>query len=214
MSRYLGGMRRWGLRDEVMIEAHNDGSVDLLDPLFERLEHLGEAMVARLDEGDETALAALDARLLRTNPIADTARRAAWYARLRPEPSRPRVVSEDVVAACEAVAVLGWSEDWRSPERWRRFVEGGRASGGEAGFGQRLDGLLPGRLAAAAAAEADAIPLRPVDVAIVSAHRAVITAEAPPALAALRALLDAPSVRRIVGLALGRALEDQPRYDP
>ncbi|GDX81476.1 hypothetical protein LBMAG42_32870 [Deltaproteobacteria bacterium] len=207
MSRYLGEMRRWGLRDEVMIEARDDGGVDLLDPLFERLDRLDAATVERLDAGDSETMAALDARLLRANPVADAARRAAWYARLRPEPARPDAASGDVSAACEAAATLGWAEAWRSAERWRRFVEGGRAAGGVLGCGLRLDGLFPAALAEAAAEEAMTEAVFPLTAAVVSAHRAVVTATSPPALAATRALLDDAATRRIVGLALERPLD-------
>ncbi len=190
-----------------MIEPRADGGVDLLDPLFERLDRLDAGVVGRLDAGDSEALADLDARLLRANPTADAARRAAWYARLRPEPDRVTPASGDVTDACDAAASLSWGEGWRTPERWRRLVESGRAGAGPAHAGLRLDQLVPASLAERAAAEAQALPLTPLTTAVVTAHRVVIDANAPPALATIRALLDHPATRRIVGLALGRPLE-------
>ena len=185
-----------------MVEPREDGGVDLLDPLFERLDRLDAATVRALDAGDGPALAALDDRLLREGPGVDAARRAAWYARLRPEPVAPVPPEADVAPLAAAVAAVGWAGAWQAPERWRRWIEAGRAGNPLL----PLDGLVPGPLAEAAAAEAAALPLTPLRTAVVTAHRAVVDAAAGGALGTIRAWLDAPATRAAVGAALGRPL--------
>ncbi len=193
---------RWGLRREVMVEPRADGGVDLLDPLYERIDHLDAATVRALDAGEPGALEALDDRLLRESPVADAARRAAWYARLRPEPCAPVVPRAELSGVAAAVAALGWGRAWREPERWRRWVEAGRAGN----LLLPLEGLLEPEHAAAALAQAEALPLQPLRSAVVSANRAVVDDTVGGALGALRALLGDPSTRVAVGAALGRSL--------
>lgn len=196
-----------------MVEPAADGGMDLLDPLFERLLRLDATEVARLDAGEREALSTLDTHLLRSNPAADAMRRAGWYARLRPEPVRPdagggSAAEHAVRDACDAAAGLAWADPWRVPERWRRFVEEGRACAGR----QRLDGCVPTALIHDALPEAEQSPLTSVSVAVVSAHRCRVDAASPPALAAIHALLDHPATRRAVGLALGRSLRAGPLH--
>ncbi len=195
-------MSRWNLRPEVMVEARDDGGVDLLDPLFERLMHLDAAMVASLDEGDDVALAELDVRHFRSCPEADALRRAAWYARLRPEPAAPSVPSVDCRPLAQAVAALAWADAWRDAERWRRLIEGGRAGGGP----RCLSGLIPTALAAEAAAQAASLPLSPMATSVVTGSRALVDEQVGGALALVRGLFDAPEARAAFGAALGREL--------
>ena len=194
---------RWKLRPEVMVEPRGDGGLDLLDPLFDRLTHLDAEMVALLDASDPVALAALDARSLCAGAEADALRRAAWYARLRPEPVAPTVEALDCGALAASVASLGWSPEWRQGERWRRLLETGRSCGGPL----CLPGLLPGALATAAAHQAAELPMSPLETRVVSGRRAVVNDEIGGALAAVRGLFDAPEARAALGAAVGRALK-------
>ena len=193
---------RWTLRPEVMIEARGDGGLDLLDPLFDRITHLDAETVALLDASDPVALAELDARSLRCGPEVDAFRRAAWYARVRPEPTAPRVEALDSGALAASVASLRWGRGWRTGERWRRLLETGRACGGPL----CLPGLLPVALARAAAKQAAELPLSPLETRVVSGRRAVVDDSVGGALAAVRALFDAPEARAALGAAVGRSL--------
>lgn len=185
-----------------MIETRDDGGVDLLDPLFERLLHLEPATVAALDEGDAIALSALDARHLRACPEADRLRRAAWYARVRPEPVSPRLEALDVRPLAAAVAALGWAQAWQDAERWRRLIENGRAGGGALS----LSGLIPPALASAAADQAAAMPLSPMVTSVVIGNRTVVDEHVGGALERVAQLFETPAARLAFGAALGRAL--------
>ncbi len=186
-----------------MIEPGDDGGLDLLDPLFERLIRLDARTVESLDEADPVAIAELDAAYLRACPEADALRRAAWYARLRPEPVAPRVDDAvDCATIAAGVATLGWADAWKDTERWRRLIETARSGGGALS----LSGLVPGALATAAAVQANHLPLSPMETPIVSGSRAVVDDAIGGALAAVRALFDAPEARAAFGAALGRAL--------
>ena len=185
-----------------MIEARDDGGVDLLDPLFERLVHLDAETVSALDEADASSLAALDVRHLRACPEADALRRAAWYARLRPEPVALPVPPVDCRPLAAAVAALGWADAWRDAERWRRLIEDGRAGGGP----RCLSGLIPTGLAAAAADQAASLPRLPMATPVVTGSRALVDEQVGGALAETRGLFDAPEARAAFGAALGRDL--------
>ncbi len=171
-------MPPWNLRPDVMFEPHDDGGATLVDPLFERVLRLSPADVAALDAGEPHALARLDARHLRVGPLADALRRAAWHARMRPEPT-PRTLDEaDTTLLAEAAAALPWTPAWQDAERWRRLIERGR-TGAAPLF---LDALFPEALAHAAAAEAAVAPRERMSTPLIDAERALV-GEATPASA-------------------------------
>lgn len=194
--------QRWSLRREVLVEADEAGGVRLLDPLFERVERLDAAQVAALDAGSPEARAALEARWLLDTPAADAVRRAAWAARLRPDPAGPRAAAAPDPDTWQAVATLGWAPGWRDPERWRRLL----AAAHVGNTLLVLDGLVAPALAEAARAEALSLPTARVEAAIVSAARAEVGEAVAGALAEVRALLAHAATRRFFGAAFARDL--------
>lgn len=198
---------RWALRRELLVEADPAGGVRILDPLFERVVVLDAAQVAALDAGDPAALATLDDRWLRESPAAEAVRRAAWSARLRPEPARPAVRGDEtgdacVDVSCVDVSGIDWAPAWRDAERWRRLFAAAHAGNTLL----PLDGLLPPALAEAAAAQAQTLPCARVEAAVVSAERALVDEAIGGPLGEVRARLTHPATRRFFGAALGRDL--------
>lgn len=196
---------RWNLRREVLAERRADGSMVLLDPLFERIEPLSPTQVGALDAGDPAALAALDERWLRQGPTADAVRAAAWAARLRPEPAPPAAVARMTHDTCVDVSRVGWAPAWQDPERWRRLGEAGIA--GTAAL--CLEGLFAADLAAAARDQVQALPREHVEAAVIAAERVRGLAATGGALGTLQAALAAPATRRFFGAALGRPLGEE-----
>lgn len=187
----LGAMK---LRSELLRRSRQDGGIDLLDPLLERIVTLDAAQARALDEGDHEPLEAL---MIFEGAIADGLREQAWLGRQRPRPH-----------AAAPVADFDWREDlpeiiashWRDPDRLRRLAED-RAAG-------RRYLLLPGFLEAEAAsrleAAASALSFSRMSTEIVEADRHLLKSGE---LGEWQSLMQ--SVRRIFGAILGIELPEK-----
>jgi hypothetical protein len=190
------------LRAEVLRFVRDDGGLDLLDLLLERLVSLSAEEARALDAGDPALLGRLETLLLCENEVTDRMRVAAWSARtrLRPAPApaavRPAGGWDEARALPELV-----SDAWRDPERMRRLAE-------EAAAGRRYL-HLPGFIAPAAAARlaeaAAALPFTPMTGQFQAERRLLEGDE----LAEWRALMASPVLRRLFGAVLGIALPER-----
>jgi hypothetical protein len=102
------------LRREILVRAHPEGGLELMDPLLER-----RARVQSVDELDAT---------WHEGPVAEALRERLWSARTRPEPRGLEPV--EVQACWQQVDALPpeVAPAWRQIEPWRRLAED-RAAG-------------------------------------------------------------------------------------
>ncbi len=191
------------LRAELLRFVREDGGVDFLDLIFERLISLSPDEARGLDEGAPEVVAKLEALHLYEGAVAETMRRAAWSSRSR---HRPRPFAADFVAAAdwqEARALPSIvADEWRRPERLRRLAE-------ERAAGRRylpLPGFLDPEAAARLREQAAALPFARMDSQLVHAERRLL---GDGELAEWRALMAAPELRRLFGAVLGMELPER-----
>ena len=191
------------LRAELLRFRRDDGGVDLLDLLFERLVSLSADDARALDEESPELMARLEKQFLLEGPVAEAMRQAAWSSRAR---ARPRE------APAPAVAVIDWEEAralpemiapaWREPERLRRLAE-------ERAAGRRylpLPGFLDGAAAARLAEAAGVLAFSPMQTDLVHATRHLLAGHE---LAEWRALMESPALKRLFGAVLGVELPER-----
>jgi len=189
------------LRPEVLRRPREDGGLDLLDPLTERVCSLSPRETRALGRRDPILEMKLDRQSLLVGACADQLRARFWDAKLRGRPE---------VAAATEVAELDWdsaaaalpdavAEPWRDPERWRRLAE-------ERAAGHRylvLRGFLAADALAALVAAVAALPYTRLETDLVRASRCLV---ADDALADWRAFMAAPATRALFGAVIGREL--------
>jgi hypothetical protein len=191
------------LRAEIMRFRREDGGVDLLDLVFERLVSLGAEDARALDEESPELMARLEKQFLLEGPVAQSMRQAAWSARARAKPRE---------APAPTVAPFDWEEAralpeilapaWRQPERLRRLAE-------ERAAGRRylpLPGFLDDAAAARIAEAATALEFSPMKTDLVHASRHMLAADDLPEW---RALMESPVVKRVLGAVLGVELPER-----
>jgi hypothetical protein len=186
------------LRPEVLRFRREDGGLDLLDLLFDRLIPLTVEESAALEAG------ALPPRLatlfLVESESVESMRRAAWASRARARPAAATAAALGPVDWQEARALPPLVADaWRDPERLRRLAE-------ERAAGRRylaLPGFLAPEAAARLASAAAALPYVRMDSQLVHAERRLLDGDE---LGQWRALLLLPSLRRLFGAVLGAEL--------
>jgi 2OG-Fe(II) oxygenase superfamily len=191
------------LRAEIMRFRRDDGGVDLLDLVLERLVSLGAEDARALDEESPELMARLEKQFLLEGPVADSMRQAAWSARARakpreaPAPSVPAIDWEEARALPEIIAPA-----WRHPERLRRLAE-------ERAAGRRylpLPGFLDEPAAARISAAAAALAFSPMRTDLVHASRHLLE---PQDLPEWRALMESAAVKRLLGAVLGVELPER-----
>ena len=188
------------LRPELLQRAREDGGLDLLDPLSDRLVSLSPREARALTRRDPMLATKLEAHGLLEGASAEQLRAECWDAKLRGRPA---------VAAAGDVVAVAWgaatalpplvAPAWRDPERWRRLAETRAA-------GQRYL-VLPGFVApdalAALAAEVAALPYARLETDLVRAARCLDGADA---LAGWRAFMADAATRLLFGAVIGREL--------
>lgn len=191
------------LRPEVLRFEREDGGVDLLDLIFERLISLTPDETRGLADSAPEVIAKLESLFLYEGTVAEIMRRAAWSARAA---SRPRPFS------AETLAGIDWEEarqlpvsiaaEWRSPERLRRLAE-------ERLAGRRylpLPGFLDEEVAARLLAQTQPLPFVRMDSELVHAERRLL---ADGELPEWRALMASPILQRLFGAVLGVVLPER-----
>jgi hypothetical protein len=183
------------LRREILPFPREDGGLDLVDLLFDRLVRLDAAEAAQLESGALDGK--LEALMLVDSEAIDDMRRSAWASRALNTPSPSDAVP---------VAANDWSEAnllpplvapaWRDPERLRRLAE-------ERASGRRylmLRGFVSPEAAFQLRAEASALAFSRMDNQWLRADRFVLDDSVLPAW---RAFVASPVVRRLLGGVLG-----------
>ncbi len=186
------------LRPEVLRHARPDGGVDLYDPLLEQLFSVSASDAAALDTlSDPTLVARLEDALLLEGPLAEEIRRRVWASRVLPlvEAPAPGPVALDPSLATTLPNLV--APHWRDPEAWRRLAE--ERAAGRARL--VLRGFLDIAMRSTLAAEVRALPFTRFDTERIQAARAAPVGS--PALSAWHTLLLDPTLRMLVGGALG-----------
>jgi hypothetical protein len=191
------------LRPELLHFPREDGGLDLLDLVLERLVSLSPAEAGALDAPDAALAAKLQALLLLEGPSAVAMRQSAWASRARGTPR---------VAPAQPVEDFDWEQarvlpelvapTWRDPERLRRLAED-RAGGRRF---LALPGFIEPGAAARLAEQAAALAFDRMDSPVVHAERHLLGAADVPEW---RALMAAPELRRLLGVVLGVALPER-----
>src|SRR5262249_48778780 len=149
------------LRRELLLHPREDGGVDVLDLVLERVVALAPEEARALDAPDAALAAKLQSLVLLEGAVADSLREAAGAGR----------------AAADWVAELDWelarslpspiATAWREPERMRRLAQE-RAAGRRY---LRLDGFIEPEAAHALADAAAALAYDRMDSPVVHAER-------------------------------------------
>jgi hypothetical protein len=188
------------LRPEVLRFRREDGGLDLVDLLFDRLISLTADETAALEAGAADLAPRLEALFLVESEIVESMRRAAWASRARGRPATSTATRLGPVDWQEARGLPSLVADaWREPERLRRLAE-------ERAAGRRyltLPGFLAPDAAARLASAAAALPYQRMDTELVHAERRLLDGDE---LGEWRALLLLPSLRRLFGAVLGAEL--------
>lgn len=191
--------KRRALRREVLLFDRDDGGVDALDLLFERLVTLSRAEIegVRADPQDPGVIAHLDSLLLLESPIVDNMRHQTWASKARgiPRPAPSEVVPEvDWGLAREWPSLV--APRWREPESLRRLAEARAA-------GQRylhLDGFVAPEAARALADEVRALPWQRLETEVVRGDRHLL---GEGELTAWQSLMGSATTRTLLGAVLG-----------
>jgi hypothetical protein len=187
------------LRAEVLRFVREDGGVDLLDPLQERLISLSASDARALDAGEPELMSRLHGHLLCEGEMAESLRQSAWASRVRGRPKAEAAASRppfDWTAVAELPAIV--APAWRDAERFRRLAE-------DAAAGRRylpLAGFVDPGAAAALAASASELPFQRMDTPLVHAERRLLAGDE---LAPFRELMASPAVRALFAAVLGRS---------
>lgn len=213
------------LRPELLRFAREDGGLDLLDPLLDRLHPLDRAragQLARWEAGaPEPELEAwLDARLLIEGPAAEAVRTEAYAAKARVR-AAPRAGAGSLSAAGESgdsgsgssagppAAAGPWdcardlptqvAARWREPEPWRRLAEA-RVAGAAL---LRVEGFLVEPAWRALRQACLALEPQRLETELVSAARHLL---GPETLPDWQSLVGGEALRALAGAALGVGL--------
>jgi hypothetical protein len=184
------------LRPELLRRSCEDGGIDLLDLLFDRIVHLDAEQTRALDEGDHAALVPL---MIFEGPAAEALRASAWSGRQRPRP-HPSAPPEDFEWSLELPEII--APPWRDPDRLRRLAEDRSA-------GRRylmLPGFLEAEAASRLAEQASALPYTRLSTEIVEADRHLLEAGELPEW---QSLMTSRPVRMILGAILGIELPEK-----
>ena len=191
------------LRSEILRFPREDGGVDLLDLIFERLVSLSAAEARALEANDPALMEQLASQYLCEGLVADSMREAAWASRARSRPATPTVRSAgacDWEIARTLPAIV--AEPWRQPERMRRLAE-------EHAAGRRylsLPGFLDADAAARIERAAAALSFTRMDSELVHAERHLLAGDE---IAEWRALMASPILQRLFGAVLGVDLPER-----
>lgn len=171
------------LRREILVFRREDGGLDLLDPLLDRLLSLAPG-----EDPDDPALAGRLGPMLE-GPVADALRERAWHAR-RQEPAVPEAPDVSQISAIELPDCV--SDTWRHIEMYRRLAED-RAGGREVTV---LRGFLREDAAVALAAQVQAADFASFETPVVTGSRAAWRVP----------WLEEPGLRALLGAVLGTDL--------
>ncbi len=191
------------LRQELLRFPTEDGGLDVLDLLFERIIHLRAEDVAGLAADDPTTLERFASDCLTLSPQVDAMREAAYRSRLdgaRPPRESPPPAEVDWSEAADLDAAFV-SEGWRDGERRRRLAED-HAAGTRY---LRLPGFLHPDAARELAAAAHGLAWSRLETELVRGDRKLLKADD---LEAWQSFLRAPLTRRVLGGLIGRVLPE------
>lgn len=189
-------------RREVLCRINRDGSLDLLDLLFDRLIRVAPEHAAAWRARDPQVHRDFDTLHLFESPLVDELRAKVIAARAA-EPSAPPPAPP--IAEVNWHEALSWpdpvSPAWKDPERLRRLAED-RAGGRRY---LMLPGFLTHEAAAQIAREADGLPYQRFDSDVVQGDKCLLQGDQ---LRAWRVLLLGARTRRLFGGVLGRELPE------
>jgi hypothetical protein len=189
-------------RREILSFSRDDGGLDLLDLLFDRIVRIAPDQVAALDAGDPRMLQYCERLHLFESPEIVALRAKALAARLAepaPPPASPPIDDVDWEAARDWPEIV--AAEWRDPERLRRLAED-RAGGRRY---LMLRGFLEPDTARAIAAAAESLPFERFESDVVRGDKCLLGGDQ---LRDWRIFLVGRRTRRLFGALLGRELPD------